>query len=93
METKPIKLINIKTGEIVDNITIECMFDDRYGRFITENKEDWKDITYNSEKIKISDKDFHCRQCSTFLDSNELKNGCCPDCGTDDDVFMNDINE
>lgn len=34
-------------------------------------------------------KEFHCRQCCEFLDSNELENGMCPNCGTDEDLFMN----
>ncbi len=38
-------------------------------------------------------KDFMCRQCGLFLDQKELKDGNCPDCGTDEDLFMNDENE
>ena len=37
------------------------------------------------------DKEFNCRQCSTYLDSTELVDGKCPNCKTDEDLFMNDI--
>lgn len=36
------------------------------------------------------DKEFHCRQCAGFFDSDELENGSCPECGTDEDLFMNE---
>ena len=35
------------------------------------------------------DKEFQCRQCSLFLDQNELKNGACPSCKTDEYLFLN----
>jgi Zn finger protein HypA/HybF involved in hydrogenase expression len=37
------------------------------------------------------EKEFVCRKCSIFLDSQELENGCCPSCETDSDVFLNDL--
>lgn len=33
------------------------------------------------------DKEIHCRQCGSFLDSEELENGNCPNCETDEDLF------
>jgi len=39
------------------------------------------------------EKEFVCRQCGAFLDSDELEKGCCPNCKTDEYVFMNDIND
>jgi rubrerythrin len=38
-------------------------------------------------------KEFICRQCGTFLDSEDLINGNCPNCENDEDIFMNDLNE
>jgi rubrerythrin len=38
-------------------------------------------------------KEFICRQCVTFLDSEDLKDGNCPNCENDEDIFMNDLNE
>ena len=37
-----------------------------------------------------SGKEFHCRQCSLFLDSDELVDGNCPSCDNDEDVFLNE---
>lgn len=42
------------------------------------------------EKEK-SDKELYCRYCSKFLDKHELKKGNCPDCGSDENVFINDL--
>jgi rubrerythrin len=52
-------------------------------------------------KTKITDqifkdetkKEFVCRQCGRFLNAEELIDGKCPKCDTDDDVFLNDLNE
>lgn len=38
-------------------------------------------------------KEFVCRQCVTFLDTCDLKNGKCPNCKTDEYVYINDLNE
>ncbi len=38
-------------------------------------------------------KEFICKQCGTFLDTNELIEGNCPDCENDEDLFINDGNE
>lgn len=40
-----------------------------------------------------SSKEFECRQCTIFLNSNELIKGKCPDCENDEDLFENSINE
>lgn len=40
-----------------------------------------------------SEKEFICRQCETFLDQNELLDGKCPSCETDDYLFNNDLLE
>lgn len=34
-------------------------------------------------------KEFNCRQCSGFFNSIDLKKGCCPNCNTDEDLFLN----
>lgn len=39
------------------------------------------------------DREFTCRQCNFFLDQEELIDGCCPNCGTDEDLFMNELDE
>ena len=36
------------------------------------------------------EKEFICRQCATFLDSNELIEGKCPNCLNDEDLFINE---
>lgn len=36
------------------------------------------------------EKEFICRQCSTYLDSEELLDGKCPNCETDEDLFINE---
>jgi len=41
---------------------------------------------------KPKEKEFICRDCNTFLDSKELKNGQCPHCGSDA-VFLNDVED
>jgi rubrerythrin len=40
-------------------------------------------------KKSDKDKEFVCRQCSTYLDQNDLIDGGCPNCKNDEDVFMN----
>jgi Zn finger protein HypA/HybF involved in hydrogenase expression len=37
--------------------------------------------------------ELHCRQCGQFLDSEDLIDGECPNCETDEDLFENDIND
>ncbi len=39
------------------------------------------------------DKQFECRGCGSFFDIQELEEGCCPNCGTDEHVFENSIEE
>lgn len=39
------------------------------------------------------DKDFVCRACVTFLDQEELNEGECPNCESDESLFQNDDNE
>lgn len=39
------------------------------------------------------EKDYVCRKCSLFLDSEELNDGKCPQCDDDDCVFLNDLKE
>lgn len=36
------------------------------------------------------DKEFICRMCSTFLNKEDLVEGSCPDCGSDEDIFINE---
>jgi len=36
------------------------------------------------------DKEFVCRQCSTYLDSEDLEDGKCPNCKSDEDIFINE---
>lgn len=36
-----------------------------------------------------SEKEFICKQCSLFLDHHDLKNGCCPECGSDEEIYLN----
>ena len=40
-----------------------------------------------------SSKEFICRQCSTFLGVEDLVDGKCPNCDTDEDIFTNDIED
>lgn len=37
-----------------------------------------------------NEKEFICRQCGTFLDSEDLIEGKCPNCETDEDLFINE---
>ncbi len=37
------------------------------------------------------EKEFMCRQCGEFLDSEELVEGKCPNCETDEDIFINEL--
>lgn len=39
------------------------------------------------------DKYFVCKMCNLFLDINELVNGKCPDCKSDDNLFHNELKE
>ena len=39
------------------------------------------------------DKEFQCRQCNSFLDSEELVDGKCPDCETDEELYQNSIGD
>jgi len=43
-------------------------------------------------KNKLNNKEFYCRQCSTFLDTKDLKEGNCPECGSIEDLFYNEGN-
>jgi Zn finger protein HypA/HybF involved in hydrogenase expression len=38
-------------------------------------------------------KDFICRQCNTFLDSEDLKEGKCPECESDEAIFLNELKD
>lgn len=38
-------------------------------------------------------KEFICRQCSTFLDASDLVDGNCPNCKSDEDIFVNEEEE
>ena len=38
-------------------------------------------------------KEFVCRHCAIFLAYEELIEGKCPECDSDDSVFLNDIEE
>ena len=40
-----------------------------------------------------NNKEFICRQCSTFLDVDDLIDGKCPNCETDEDIFLNEDDE
>ena len=87
---KPTKLINIKTGEIVEP-SIDWMFDDRYSRFILEKKEDWQDITYCLGNVsEMNDPQIEsgideCRFCkySKIYDNNENSIYPCSECKLD----------
>ena len=35
-------------------------------------------------------KEFVCRRCSVFLNKEDLVDGKCPDCGSDEDIFINE---
>ena len=37
-------------------------------------------------------KEWICRACLKFLDSEELVDGECPNCETDENIFLNDLN-
>ena len=39
------------------------------------------------------EKEFVCRQCNTYLDTNELEDGKCPNCKNDEDIFINNEDE
>lgn len=39
------------------------------------------------------DKEFICRRCISFLDSEELIDGNCPDCETDEYLYINTLKE
>lgn len=72
---------NIKTGEVIE-LTTDWMFDDRYGRFILEQINDWEIVVKNQtteikntdcdhplEKVsfKVWGKSFKCEQCGEEL--------------------------
>ena len=42
-------------------------------------------------KAKEKDKDFVCRHCARFLNSVDLDKGKCPDCKSDEGIFLNDL--
>lgn len=48
-----------------------------------------KNIFYTND----THKEFVCRQCTTFLNSEDLVDGKCPNCNTDEDIVANDIDE
>jgi len=53
-------------------------------------------LAHNGKIMDYKDetkKEFVCRQCCTFLDTKELNNGKCPKCDTDEDVYLNDLND
>jgi len=50
-----------------------------------------KKRNYMSSKDETK-KEFVCRQCTRFLDTEDLRNGMCPSCKTDDHIFHNDLN-
>jgi rubrerythrin len=35
-------------------------------------------------------KEFVCRACGKFLDSQDLVDGCCPVCESDESIFLNE---
>lgn len=39
------------------------------------------------------EKEFICRHCGLFLDKDELNKGNCPECKSDEDIFINDLLE
>ena len=38
-------------------------------------------------------KEYVCRMCGKFLDANELTNNGCPNCDTDENIYLNDLND
>ena len=38
-------------------------------------------------------KEFVCKRCMVFLDAKDLAEGKCPQCDSDEYVFINDLNE
>ena len=44
-------------------------------------------------KWNNSDKEFICRQCSTYLNADDLIDGNCPNCENDEDIFINEDEE
>jgi len=59
----------------------------RWNDFLNEEESSSKIFGDNSKK------EFVCRPCSIFLDVRDLKNGKCPICGSDEDVYLNDLTE
>ena len=39
------------------------------------------------------EKEFVCRPCGKFLESDEFKDGKCPVCGSDEGIYLNDLKE
>lgn len=37
-----------------------------------------------------NEKEFICRRCSKFLDTEDLVNGKCPNCKTDENIYINE---
>ena len=40
-----------------------------------------------------TEKEFICRRCSKFLDTEDLVDGKCPYCETDEDIYLNELND
>ena len=38
-----------------------------------------------------NEKEFNCRQCGMFYDSDELEEGKCPECNTDEHLYINEL--
>ena len=49
------------------------------------------DFAKMQEMKNNKEKEFMCRQCGEFLDSEELVEGKCPNCETDEDIFINEL--
>jgi rubrerythrin len=45
---------------------------------------------FNEDEYK---KEFVCRNCGKFLNPSYLKDGKCPVCDSDENVFQNDLND
>jgi rubrerythrin len=43
--------------------------------------------------IDETKKEFICRQCLSYLDTEDLEDGKCPNCETDEDIFNNELND
>jgi rubrerythrin len=38
-------------------------------------------------------KELVCRQCNTYLSTDDLENGKCPNCENDEDIFIYELDE